>query len=354
MSDEKATEDEPQRESVVDIPDDESYGGLALRAGIGGVLMGLANLVPGISGGTMLLASGIYPRFIAAIAEVSTLKLKRRSLFTLGAVVVFALAAIVLFAGPMKTLVVEHRWAMFSLFIGLTLGGLPVVWKLAKPPTRSLWISAAIAALVMAGVGFMQMQEADAEPATGFLPMFLAGALAASAMILPGVSGSYLLMLLGAYVTILSGVDDVKNALKEGAWGDLTDPFVAVVLPVGLGVVIGVVVVSNALKWLLERYEKPTLGALLGFLAGAPVGLWPFREGIAPALGSTHRGRVITEETLAELDPSKYPTEWFTPSAAQVGMSLGLVVAGFGITALVAKLGAGKEEAKPEGEAQAA
>ncbi|MEM6757659.1 MAG: DUF368 domain-containing protein, partial [Planctomycetota bacterium] len=92
--------------------------------------MGLANLVPGISGGTMLLAAGVYPRFISAIGEVTTLKFRRASLVVLAAVVGAALLAIVLLTGPVKTLVVEQRWAAYSLFIGLTLGGVPVVWRL--------------------------------------------------------------------------------------------------------------------------------------------------------------------------------------------------------------------------------
>src|SRR5210317_997276 len=110
---------------------------LAARGAFGGVLMGLANLVPGISGGTMLLAAGVYPEFIGAIAEVTTLHFRRRSLLVLGAVVLFAMLGIGLFAGPVKDLVVQHRWAMYSLFIGLTLGGVPVVWRLARPATPS-------------------------------------------------------------------------------------------------------------------------------------------------------------------------------------------------------------------------
>ena len=103
--------------------------GVVVRCGAGGVLMGLANLVPGISGGTMLLAAGIYPRFIRAVADVTTLKLRMSSLVVLGAVACAAGLAILLLAGTVRDLVVDHRWIMYSLFIGLTLGGVPLVWK---------------------------------------------------------------------------------------------------------------------------------------------------------------------------------------------------------------------------------
>ena len=121
------------------IPNDLPLSRLSLRGIIGGVLMGLANLVPGISGGTMLLASGIYPRFINAVAEVTTFKFKFRSLLVLALVSGSALLAILLLAGVVKDLVVGYRWAMYSLFIGLTLGGLPIVWKMVRPATASTW-----------------------------------------------------------------------------------------------------------------------------------------------------------------------------------------------------------------------
>lgn len=328
--------------------DDESLALLGARAGVGGVLMGLANLVPGISGGTMLLAAGVYPKFIAAIAEVSTLKFKKRSLMVLGMVVMAALLSIVLFAGPVKNLVVNHRWAMYSIFIGLTLGGVPVVWKMVKKPVDpKVWIFALLGFIPMALLAWQQMQSPGGGGDNGgFLMLFLAGVAGASAMILPGVSGGYLLLVMGVYVTILGGVESLKDALKARDFAAAMDPVMEVVLPVGLGVVIGVLVVSNALKWVMERYEQPTLGVLLGLLVGAVFGLWPFQQGVAPVIGSTFKGRIVTAEILADLAPEKYPTEFFSPEGLQIGMAIGLVLLGIVLTSLVAKLGAGKEKAK--------
>ncbi|MBX3245910.1 MAG: DUF368 domain-containing protein [Myxococcales bacterium] len=329
------------------LQDDVPYSLLGVRAAIGGTLMGLANLVPGISGGTMLLASGVYPRFIAAIAELSTLRFRKRSIFVLAAVVLCALVAIVAFAGPVKNLVVDHRWVMYSLFIGLTLGGVPVVWKLARPAAPSLWVGAVLGFVPMAILAYFQMHGGDSGADNdGWLMMFLAGVAGASAMILPGVSGGYLLLVMGVYVTILGAVDAAKVAVKAKDWGALSEPMLDVVVPVGVGVLVGVLVVSNVLKLLLERAEKPTLGFLLGLLGGSVFGLWPFQEGVAPALGSVFKGRVVTEETLAALTPDKYPTQFFGPEPLQMLGALGLVAVGFAATALVARLGAGKDEAK--------
>jgi putative membrane protein len=347
-----ATEEVESKDSAI-VGEDEPLALLGIRSAIGGVLMGLANLVPGISGGTMLLASGVYPKFIAAIAEVSTFKFKKRSLVVLGVIVLSALLAIGGLAGVVKDLVVSHRWVMYSLFIGLTLGGVPVVWKLAKPATPATWIGAVIGFVPMAVLAWFQMQGPQGTAdASGFLMMFLAGAAAASAMILPGVSGGYLLLVMGVYVSILSGVDEVKEALKAMDMEALMGPFVDVVLPVGLGVLVGVLLISNLLEKMLERFEKGTLGGLLGLLVGAVVGLWPFQVGVAPEIGDTFKGQVVTAELLTEIEPEKYPTEFFSPGGMEIGGALGLIVVGFALTALIAKLGAGKDAAKAEAAAE--
>ncbi|MCP4038114.1 MAG: DUF368 domain-containing protein, partial [bacterium] len=119
--------------------DTSSALSLVVRSAVGGVLMGLANLVPGISGGTMLLAAGVYPNFISAIAELTTLKFNKRSIILLGTIALAAALAILLLAGAMRSLVIEQRWIMYSIFIGLTLGGLPLVWRLAAPATPAVF-----------------------------------------------------------------------------------------------------------------------------------------------------------------------------------------------------------------------
>jgi putative membrane protein len=316
-----------------------SLPSLILRGLIGGVLMGLANLVPGISGGTMLLALGIYPLFIAAIADVTTLKFKPVSVTVLGSVVVAAAAAILLLAGPVKELVVEHRWIMYSLFIGLTLGGVPVVWRLARPAVAATWIGMAGGFVGMALLAVSQQAGADGGAAgSGVIMLFIAGLAGAGAMILPGVSGGYVLLVLGQYVPILGAVDRFKDALGAQDFASAFDVGLKVLTPVGLGVVIGIVAISNLLKFLLQRYEKATLGVLLGLLIGAVVGLWPFQQGVAPEIGSLHKGQEVTALTLPEIDKEDYPTRVFTPTPVQVGGALGLILAGFVLTSLLARL----------------
>jgi putative membrane protein len=310
---------------------------------MGGTLMGLANLVPGISGGTMLLAAGIYPRFIGALADLSALRFKKSSFFVLGLVALAAAAAILLGAGPIKDAVVQHRWAMYSVFIGLTLGGVPVLWQMARPAQGAFWAGMTVGLVVMVALAWLQFRGATTTASReGLGMMFFAGVAGASAMILPGVSGGYLLLVLGVYVPVLSAIDSLKEALRSGAPEAAADPVLQVVLPVGVGVGVGILVVSNVVRVVLEKYEQATLGVLMGLLVGAVFGLWPFQEGVPPQVGEVFKGQALTAERLAELTPDKYPTEMYAPTFSAMMMALGLVGLGYLVTTLVTRFGGAK------------
>jgi putative membrane protein len=314
---------------------------LATKSGIGGGLMGLANLVPGISGGTMLLAAGVYPDFINAIAEVTTFRFKTRSIVILGCILAAAALAILLWAGPIKDLVVNQRWIMYSLFIGLTLGGVPIVWRMLDKPNIGMWIGTVCGLLVMGALFAMQLTgfAAQAGGKTQYIMLFISGVVGASAMILPGVSGGYLLLLLGQYVPILSGIDRFKDALEAGDGATALDVVFTVGLPVGLGVALGVLGISNLVRMLFNRYRAPTLGVLLGLLLGAVIGLWPFQQGIRPEIGDTVKGQTMTAEFISNLEPEDYPIEYFHPRGAQIGGAALLLLAGFGITSAISRIG---------------
>ena len=315
---------------------------LMLRGAVGGTLMGLANLVPGISGGTMLLASGVYPAFIAGIAEITTLHFRVRSLQLLASVGAAAALVILLLAGSVRDLVRDERMAMYSLFIGLTLGGVPLVWRMARPATPSLIVGALVAFAAMVAMALGSAEGAvHAGPNAPLL--VVSGLAASSAMILPGVSGGYLLLLLGQYETILGAVDQLKQGLIGASGPDFALVFEAlrVAVPLGIGIAIGIIGVSNLLKWLLDRFEKPTLGALLGLLFGAVVGLWPFQETRPPVPGDVIGDRVVVAETVAEIERDAWPVARFEPDARQAGTALALIAFGFAGTLAIGRLGGG-------------
>jgi len=322
-----------------DAERDQRFAAFLPRGILGGTLMGLANLVPGISGGTMLLAAGVYPVFIESIADVTRGRISRWPLLVLGTIGGAAVLAIGLLAGPTRDLVVEQRALMYSFFIGLTLGGLPLVWRLARPATPGVWAGAAGAFALMVVMAF-EAGSGDASAGSTTL-LVVSGLAGASAMILPGISGGYLLLLLGQYVPILSAIHDVKEGLIGAGGLDLGLVLGAmrVVIPVGIGVLIGIVGVSNALRWLLDRFEKPTLGALLGLLLGAVIGLYPFQEAVPPQPGFSHRGIVVPVEALVDVPREDWPLERYAPDASDLGFSGAAIAGGLFLTLAIAWVG---------------
>ncbi|MFT7679557.1 MAG: putative membrane protein [Planctomycetota bacterium] len=326
--------------------------------------MGFANLVPGISGGTMILAVGLYDRFIAAIAEASRL---RPTAQTLRFLVVFGLGALVAVAslsGLLVGLVLEHRWAMYSLFVGMTLGGVPDLVRSGRP-----WNGVGATALVL-GVACMLLV---AFALTGTrLPLttpvlFAAGAIAASSMILPGISGSYLLLLFGLYEAVVGSLS--VSVILE-------DPMAAAwtVGPVLLGAAVGIAALSNVLNAVLGRFPATTHAALLGLLLGSMAGLWPFQEPVHPEMstratrkatvwvlaGKPHdeirakygeefdeaRLAVLAEtyagKSVGELKSMGDELQRFQPSGKRVASALALLLLGFGLTRLVGRGGPGR------------
>lgn len=308
--------------------------------------MGLANLVPGISGGTMLVACGIYTLFIDAVSDATRLRFNRRMILTLGCVVIGAVIAIGGLASMIHWALVNHRWVMFSIFIGLTLGGVPILWAVAKPIKRDTWAGVAIGALLMGGLVALQELGGAGSGLSGPFGLVLGGAAAASAMILPGVSGAFLLLLLGQYESIIGAIKGSVKALKDGDISTLMDQM-GVVIPVGIGVLLGVAIVSNLLRWVLHHYERLTLGVLLGLIMAAPAGLYPFREGVMPQVGDTIKGELVTEENLVEMQAADNAKDWvqksFEPTTMQIVGAQLLIIGGFVVTVGIARLGREKK-----------
>ncbi len=258
------------------------------RSVVGGILMGLANLVPGVSGGTMILVMGLYDEFITSVADVTRLRFTRRNVTFLTIVGAAAVISIVALAGTLSRAVTLHKGAMFSLFIGLTLGGAPLLVRMLERFTASSILGVVLGLGLMVAVASTNEGPRDKAAIREALTPgefvvepdyprdLVAGALGMSAMVLPGVSGAYMLLVLHRYEAILASISLAKDyAVSLGREGDPLI-FLRVVIPTGLGAAAGLILLSNLLKWMLHRHEKVTLGLLLGILLGSVVGIWPF------------------------------------------------------------------------------
>ncbi len=279
------------------------------RVFLGGVFMGLANLVPGVSGGTMILALGLYDRFISSIADLTSLRWSKGLFVFLVVLGVGAVLALVGLAGSAVWLVTEHRWVAYSLFVGLTLGGVPQLLQ----QCRAGWTRA----LVAAAVGFALMVLLANSNASGVNPIWInliwVGALAASSMILPGVSGSYLLLIFGLYETVVGSVSLLRSEPGEA---------MGVLIPVAIGAALGIAVLSNLLKLALRARPIASHGCLLGLLLGSVVGLWPFQEAVHPDL-AVRAARKATEAVLFDgadvaAVNQEYGVDWTQEDVARV------------------------------------
>lgn len=263
-----------------------------IRCAVTGLLMGLANLVPGVSGGTMVLVMGLYDEFVSSIADLTRLRITKRNVVfigVLGGVTVITIASL---AGPTRSLVDAETTAMYALFIGMTLGGAPMLWRMLQPVRAGTIVATMVGIALMCAVAASRgdsgrpdhgTEMRSGTPTAGeqvsighsYGRDVLAGVLGMSAMVLPGISGAYMLLIVGRYQAILGAISlTMDYATSGGQAGDLAG--LHVLVPVAIGSILSIVVVSNLLKWLLRHHQKPTVGLLLGILLGSVVGLWPF------------------------------------------------------------------------------
>ena len=247
--------------------------------------MGTADLVPGFSGGTVALVAGIYQRLVANVrqgARALSLLLRLhlrdglRAIVAiewtfLGALLAGIGTALITLATVLRAQIEAAPVAMSALFLGLVVGATVVaVSELRAPAPRHLVIGAAVAAGTFVALGLRGGTLDD----PSLLVLFLAGAVAVCAMILPGVSGAFLLVLLGVYQPALEALSD----------RDLT-----VIAVVGAGCLVGLATFSTLLNWLLRHHHDVVLAALLGLMAGSTRVLWPWpsAEGMGdPTLGA--------------------------------------------------------------------
>ena len=246
--------------------------------------MGAANVVPGVSGGTIAFITGIYERLINALKsmDISALKLllkrdfsafaKHIDLFFISSLGAGMVAGILTLAKVLKYAFEQHPVSVAALFFGLILASVFSVGKMVKK-----WSAAEISALVV-GLA-IAVSMAFIEPATeNQNPVYLAicGVAAMCSMIIPGVSGSFVLLLLGNYKLIMINAVDELTKLNFAA-------SLPILIPVGIGAVVGLIVLSHLLSWLFKRYYNSAIALIAGFVAGSLIIIWPWKTAIYSA-----------------------------------------------------------------------
>lgn len=245
-----------------------------------GFLMGSADIVPGVSGGTIALIVGIYERLLSAINSVNLNFLKY--FFTFKWKKAFDEAhwffVVCLFAGifsafafftrvvPLQIYMFTHPEIVYGLFFGLIVGS---IYILIKALERFTWHEAI---MLVAGIGLglwvVLLVPTDTPETPAFV--FLSGSIAISAMILPGISGSYILLILRKYDYLLTQLSNIGGSETFQAFINI--------LPFVFGAIIGLAVFSRFLSWLLDKYHSQTIAILIGFMIGSLYVIWPFQH----------------------------------------------------------------------------
>lgn len=299
-----------------------------LRLFVNGFLIGIANIIPGMSGGTLALVLGIYERLIAALRNIGLQTIKRiLGIFTfkrqaidtfytelrridfgfLMILGVGAVAAVLVSTKLIVYLLESQHDATYGFFFGLVLTSILIPVRMLKGFNwrELLILLAAVTLLVFTeelkknAAGTASVAGDGLENSIGTLVVyFICGALAISAMILPGVSGSFLLLVFGVYFPLLTTIKEFMEGIPTTLRGDISPLFLINFLTLvvfALGCLLGLLAFTRLLNFLLDRYRNLTISFLIGLMVGSLYGLWPFRDTVRVGDKSYATGHLLPE-----------------------------------------------------------
>lgn len=243
-----------------------------------GAVMGLANIIPGVSGGTMAVVMGIYDKMIHSITHLR--KEFKESIKYLFPIVVGLVLGIVGLSYLITMMFEKIPVQTNFLFIGLIIGGLPMIFGKLKKTGKKVNIGNVVAGLIffaiVVGLAFVRPEETmngtmQLSIVNG-LKLFGVGVIASATMVIPGVSGSMIMLLLGYYNTILVEIKAFVEALRTLDGPALLHGF-GFFIPFGLGVLIGIALIAKLIELIFEKAENYAYCAILGLIFASPVAI---------------------------------------------------------------------------------
>lgn len=307
-----------------------------------GLAMGAADVVPGVSGGTIAFISGIYEELIETIHKLDfgffkvwkqQSFLKAWAAYNLGFLVALfggILISVLSLAKAITYLLAEHPILVWAFFFGLVIASILFVGKQITTWNLKVVISMLFA---IAFSYFITIAEPLGTPDSLWF-LFVAGFIAIIAMILPGISGAFILLLLGAY----TGVIGILTALSEGIstlnWAIFSGAFLKLLVFAG-GAIVGLKVFSRALNWLFNHHKNMILAVLTGFMIGALNKIWPWKEVLSTRINS--HGEEVTF-----LDKSILPTSY--EGDPQLVLAITMAILGFLVIFLMERFAKSKKQ----------
>ncbi|MGJ8722984.1 MAG: DUF368 domain-containing protein [Roseibacillus sp.] len=290
-----------------------------------GFAMGAANVIPGVSGGTIAFITGIYERLIGALKnfDIATVKLLTKGKFKEAAAKVDLLFLVALGVGAVVSIISLAKvltWGfenypvlVWAFFFGLIAASIPLVGKMVKRWSPLVIGLGVLGCALAVSLVFLTPAQENTNP----IYLGLCGVVAICSMIIPGLSGSFVLVLMGNYKLIML---DSVSALSDLEFGEA----LPVLIPVGVGAVVGLIVLSRVLNWLFKNYHDEAVGLITGFVLGSLVVIWPWKDEIPKR----------DENGLIVVKTEERTLEGRLGNVSQVRASLGeeeeVVVAGYG------------------------
>jgi len=295
-----------------------------------GFAMGAANVIPGVSGGTVAFITGIYERMINALKSFDTQAVKllfkgeikallKHVDFSFLCVLNLGVIASILTLAKLLAIGFE-RYPVFlaALFFGLILASIPSVAKMIKH-----WSATTLIALFIGfGIAISMTFVPTASENTHVIYLMLCGVVAMCSMIIPGVSGSFVLLLMGNYQLIMI---DTVNTLRAGDFATA----LPILIPVAVGAVLGLIVLSRFLSWLFKRHHDNAVAVITGFVAGSLAIVWPWKRAGEVIMKNGEEKVLSYINELPVMD-----THFF--------IALGIMLAGAALMILVDKAGSAK------------
>lgn len=310
----------------------KNYITIALK----GMAMGAADVVPGVSGGTIAFISGIYEELIESIDNINldVFKTAKQEGFKTAWKSINGNFLLALFAGiaisilslakVIKWLLHNEPILLWSFFFGLVLASIIYIGK-----QISRWYTKVILAILLSAVlsYFITLAEPFASPDSSLYLLFC-GFIAIVAMILPGVSGAFILLILGAYESAINTVNNLLAGLSTGNFELLKDALLKFAM-LGLGAVIGLKVFSKALNWMFKHHKNLTLGILTGFMIGSLNKIWPWKKTLKTRINSEGIEVSVLDQSIL---PSTYQGD------SQLMLAIIFAVIGFTLILVLERL----------------
>ncbi len=305
-----------------------------IQIALKGCAMGAADVVPGVSGGTIAFISGIYEELIGSIKSVDleAIKLLLRFQFKelwqkvngnfLSAVLCGIVLSVLSLAKVMTYLLENHPIMIWSFFFGLIIASSMLIFKEIK----NFNLLSAASIVVGAVVAYFITVLSPAQTPNDWWFIVLCGAIAICAMILPGVSGSFILLLMGKYLYILNALSNFE---------------IVTILLFIAGAAVGIISFSHILSWLLKHFHTATVSLLTGFMIGSLNKVWPWKEVLETTLNS--HGETIP---LVQRNISPMQFESINGESSMLIMAVVMAIVGFATIYIIEKLGHSAQKAK--------